>query len=299
MSESILSYNSDWIEYGGATVSVADTPPTPPSYKIRLKFRKGVTPTFAKGTATQVSVSPNVWDLVYGDPNWTQLCKDQTDLIEVISADINGVTSLHGLFWNCPSLTKVALFDTSSVISTPYMFYGCTSLTSVPLFDTSNVKLFTGMFSSCSALTSVPLFDTSNVTNMDFMFADCHSLTSVPKFNTSNVTSMYSTFVNCHSLPSIPLLDTSKVTRMRYMCASCRSLTKVPLFDTSSVTDMYEMCFLSSNVRSGALALYRQASTQTVPPANHYKTFSDCGSNTTSGRAELAHIPADWGGTAT
>jgi surface protein len=134
---------------------------------------------------------------------------------------------------------------------------------------------------------------------MDFMFSDCQSLTSVPKFNTSNVTSMYSTFLNCYALTSIPLLDTSKVTLMRNMCSSCRSLTTVPLFDTSSATDMQGMLYLSSNVRSGALALYRQASTQAVPPVNHNKTFSYCGSNTTSGRAELAQIPADWGGTAT
>jgi hypothetical protein len=48
------------------------------------------------------------------------------------------------------------------------------------------------------------------------------------------------------------------------------------------------------NVQSGALALYQQASTQTNPPSNHGGTFYNCGSNTTTGAAELAQIPSDW-----
>jgi hypothetical protein len=51
------------------------------------------------------------------------------------------------------------------------------------------------------------------------------------------------------------------------------------------------------NVQSGALALYQQASTQTTPPSEYYNTFYNCGSNTTTGAAELAQIPSSWGGT--
>jgi len=48
------------------------------------------------------------------------------------------------------------------------------------------------------------------------------------------------------------------------------------------------------NVESGALALYQQASTQTNPPTNNYQTFTNCGSNTVTGVAELAQIPSSW-----
>ena len=41
-------------------------------------------------------------------------------------------------------------------------------------------------------------------------------------------------------------------------------------------------------------ALYNQLSTQTTPPSSHSQTFYDCGSNTTTGSAELAQIPSDW-----
>jgi len=48
------------------------------------------------------------------------------------------------------------------------------------------------------------------------------------------------------------------------------------------------------NIQSGALALYRQASSQSTPPSKHSRTFQNCGSNTTTGAAELAQIPSDW-----
>jgi len=57
------------------------------------------------------------------------------------------------------------------------------------------------------------------------------------------------------------------------------------------MTAMFVRCYA---VESGALALYQQASTQTNPPSSHSNTFRDCGSNTTTGAAELAQIPSDW-----
>ena len=130
-----------------------------------------------------------------------------------------------------------------------------------------------GMFNSCSSITSVPLFDTSSVTNMAAMFVMCTSLTTVPLFDTSRVTDMSTMFRSCDSLITVPLLDTSSVTNMNVMFNSC------------------------ATVQSGALALYQQASTQTNPPALHTNTFQNCGFRTETGRAELAQIPADWGGT--
>ena len=119
---------------------------------------------------------------------------------------------------------------------------------------------------------------------------------SVLGANTTGVTSMLNMFFNCTLLTSVPLFDTSSCTRTRYMFYGCSSLTSVPLFNTSSCSDMSFMLSGCVNVRSGALALYQQASTQTTPPS-HYETFTNCGSNTFTGAAELAQIPTDWGGT--
>ena len=148
-----------------------------------------------------------------------------------------------------------------------------------------------------SILTTVPLFDTSSVTNMEDMFANCSSLTSVPLFDTSSCTNMMSMFSKCSSLTTVPIFDTSSVTDMKNMFKSCSSLTAVPLLDTSSCTNMMTMFRDCTLVQSGALALYQQASTQANPPTYYVDCFDNCGSNTETGRAELAQIPSSWGGT--
>ena len=199
--------------------------PTLPPYTLRLKFTEGVTPTFRSGTGTQVSSSPNIWDLTYENATWTYLLDRQRELLEVIAAG-----------------------DTSGVQRIDYAFRNCSSLTSVALFDTSNISSMYYAFGSCTSLTTVPLFDTGKVTNMNSTFRSCTSLTAIPLFNTNSLTTMNSAFRAC------------------------------------------------SNVQTGALALYQRASSKPSPPSHSY-TFTNCGSNTTTGAAELAQIPNGWGGT--
>lgn len=118
------------------------------------------------------------------------------------------------------------------------------------------------------------LINTSGVTNVSYMFAGgCPNLETVELFDTSNVTNMYGFFWGCQKFSYIPLFDTSKVNNMN-----------------NAFQD-------NPRVTGGALALYQQASTQTTPPANHTNTFNGCGSQTTTGAAELAQIPSSWGGT--
>ena len=297
-NDKVLTRNTKWLkEYEQPT---PPTPPTPslPPYTIRLKFTEGVTPEFSNGTLTQVSSSPNIWDLTYENSDWSYLCESQEYLVEVISANTTGVTDTSGMFRYCTALTSISLFDTSSVTNMERMFASC-ALTSIPLLDTSSVTNMTSMFEDSSSLTTVPLINTSNVTNMSSMFGGCAALTTVPLFNTSKVTNMLNMLSNCSSLTTISLFDTSNVTEMRYMCLNCTSLTVIPLFDTSKVDNIESMFQGCVNVQSGALALYQQASARTDPPLyNYLDAFKNCGSNTVTGAAELAQIPTSWGGTA-
>lgn len=196
------------------------------------------------------------------------LVSGTTDVYDVYKSGTNFLYFLR----NSTNVSEVLGANTTGVITMQDAFSSCSSLTSVALFDTSSATNIANMFSSC-ALTSVPLFNTSSATNMSGMFYNCTSLTSVPLFNTSNVTNTNSMFMSCSALTSVPLLDTSKVTIMTSMFKYCR------------------------NVQSGALSLYQQASSQTTPPTSHGSVFTDCGSNTTTGAAELAQIPSSWGGT--
>ena len=179
---------------------------------------------------------------------------------------------------------------------TDFKFLFCDSRNIVEVLgaNTAGITNMYNMFSHCTSLTTVHLFDTFSVTDMQQMFYKCDQLTSVPLFYTSNVTAMLYMFGYCNSLTSVPLFDTSSVTNMDAMFDTCSSLTSVPLFNTSSVVSMHDMFLNCKKVQSGALALYLQASTQTNPPSGHRKTFRNCGSNTTTGAAELAQIPDDW-----
>lgn len=149
------------------------------------------------------------------------------------------------------------------------VYYGCPPIEILGA-NTAGVTSLSGMCSNCTALTSVALFDTRSVTNMSSMFSHCSALTT------------------------IPLFDTSSVTDMHNMCLECSALTAIPLFDTGSVTNVEQAFLMCENVEHGALALYQQMSTQATPPADHTDCFYYCGSNTTTGAAELAQIPSDW-----
>ena len=134
----------------------------------------------------------------------------------------------------------------SSLRYIDHMFYNCKSLTSVALFDTSNVSSFSYVFAGCSKLTSVPLFNTSKTTNMEYMFFRCSSLVDIPLLDTSKTTNMYYMFYNCSALTTVPALDVSNVTDMNNMFSGCSSLKSILMtgmkvsFDISSSTQFEE-----------------------------------------------------------
>ena len=135
-----------------------------------------------------------------------------------------------------------------------------------------------------------------NNTNWSTLFYKNTNLLQVLGANTFGVTNMMQMFHGCTSLVSVALFDTSTVTDIRTIFRECTSLKEVPLFDTSSATSVNSMFYGCTAVTGGALALYKQASTQTTVP-KHTDTFKDCGKDTATGAAELSQIPEDWGGT--
>jgi hypothetical protein len=81
------------------------------------------------------------------------------------------------------------------------------------------------------------------------------------------------------------------------LCRDCSSLVSLPTITSTAVTNVkyaFQNCRV---VNGGALALYNQLAGQSTPPSPHDNCFTDCGANTTTGAAELAQIPTDWGGT--
>ena len=202
------------------------------------------------------------------------LFQNNGKLLRVEGLNLPKVTTFQSMFKNCTNLESIGSITSSpSLTNCSELFQSCQHLITFPWFDTSNVESISGMFNQCQSLQTIPLIDTNKITNMSSMFLRCYSLTSVPLLNTSNVTIMQSMFYGCKALTNVPLLNTSKVTNLTQMFLDC------------------------TNVQSGALALYQQASSQANPPTKHTATFKNCGVNTQTGLAELAQIPTSWGGT--
>lgn len=259
-----------------------ETAPNPnplnlPPFTIRVQYAPGKTP--AKpvslgATVTQVSVVPNIWDVTraldeHGYPHWSGLFLDEDDLVAVLGANSSGIKSMAALFDGCHNLRSVEFFDTSLCTDMNSMFMLCSSLREIPRFDTHNVEHMGNMFFEATSFEHCPDLDTSRVTNMGGMF--------------------WTT-----AIKEAPALDTSSVTIMSSMFYECTSLKHVPLYSTASCNDMRWMFDNCWNVEGGALALYNQASSQAVPPTYYDGAFYQCGSNTETGAAELAQIPAEW-----
>lgn len=277
----VLEVNDKWLKYTDP-YNMLDLPP----FTIRIRVTNGtvIDPRWSSAKATQLSTSPNIWDVYYPNTSWYNLMESitwnggvpyeggagrQYVLLEVLGANTTGVTSFKSAFAQCTALENVALFDTSAVTD------------------------MESMFANNSVLQSVPLYDTHNVTTMRHTFAGCHGLVTVPLFNTSNVTDMENMFWLSSRLEEVPLFDTMKVTNMDEMFRKCASLKHIPLFDLSSLTDMERMCCQCENVQGGALALYQRASSLPNVPL-HSDAFELCGTNTQTGTWELNQIPSSW-----
>jgi surface protein len=137
---------------------------------------------------------------------------------------------------------------------------------------------------------------TYNNTNWASLLYGQAQLLSVLGANSSGVLNMTNMFRGCTSLTTVPLFDTSSVTNMTSMLSGCTSLTSVPLFNTGNVTYVDFTFYECTAVQSGALAMYQQMASQATPPMSYIYCFTNCGSNTTTGAAELAQIPSSWGG---
>lgn len=162
---------------------------------------------------------------------------------------------------------------------------GTTGMTSASYFNGSYVKKYTwtdwntsgvdcsAMFGSCTRLTGgISLPANAKVTNATSMFTSCNITTA-------------------------PSLDLSSCADTSYMFNGCTLLASVPSYVLPAATNTSNMFNGCTAVESGALAMYNYLSTKTVAVTTYNNTFTNCGSNTVTGAAELAQIPTSWGGT--
>ena len=166
--------------------------------------------------------------------------QELTSVVGLGNINLNGVTSLKFMFYDCPNLTSIDLsgLDLSGITDMSYMFDGCTSLQNITLdenFTTENVTNMSYMLSNgCTpavidAITHHEGFTTANVTSMSGMFQNNYGISglNLEMFNTANVTNMSNMFNGCSSLETItvgPDWTTEAVTSSTNMFAGCTQL---------------------------------------------------------------------------
>jgi surface protein len=241
--------------------------------------------------------------------------------------DTSNVTTMKQTFAECNRLKKVPLFNTSNVTIMQSTFNGCHELIDVPAFNTSNVTTFDGTFARCHSLKSVPSLDTSKATTLNSMFQHCYNLETVGTYDASSATDIERMYFCCEklkrvnpmpvkagcnmsrvfdtlvegsseqhqsSLEEIPNWDWTKASTLAKVFRGCTALTSIPDIgvptNATTCASMFENC---PNISSGITRAYNNLSSSSSI-TTHTNTFKDCGSNTTTGSAELAKIPSDW-----
>lgn len=251
--------------------------------------------TLTGATWTQVSSSPNVW-------LWDGSSVVETDW-----------SNAFGSKWTSYGTNNVEIID-AGILTTPTslgsgnrpypgMFKGNTGLVSVACtLSFPNAINGSRIFNTCRNISGSVTLNLPSATDIGDLFGGNNSTSNVGitavSITTSNaLANANQVFRGCTALQSFSISNTAYVSNFGYLCNNCTALKYVPLLATDSVTNVSYMFQACRSVEGGALALYTQMSTQTHPPTTISSCFKYCGSNTTTGAAELAQIPTTWGGT--
>lgn len=144
--------------------------------------------------------------------------------------------------------------------------------------------------------------DFTGVTSLNYFLHQCRHVNLYSLKHLDSVTTAVYAFSghskrNKENLIHVDDFAMPACTNCSYMLTQQYYLKSVPYITLGSVEKVTNMFANTYLVESGALAMYNQLSSQAIPPAEHTSTFTNCGSGTTTGAAELAQIPSDWGGT--
>lgn len=225
-----------------------------PSFTLRFEFSDG-------------SYSP--LNSTWSKGSWTKVQGSATNQWDWHCEDTSWLGAFENKFTNQNNMVKVVESNTTGVLKTFSMFMGCSSLTEVCYMDVSATTDTRWMFTNCTSLLTSGVYNTSNAIDISNMYRGCSSLLAAPPLRTNRVYDALSTFEGCTSIKRVPLMSFPIVV---------------------NVDGMYYNCI---NVESGALDLYNRLLPR-ESDIGHTSTFYNCGSNTPTGRAELAQIPSNW-----
>lgn len=133
-------------------------------------------------------------------------------------------------------------------------------------------------------------------TGLPFLFANHRATTQDGYLIPSNLGGGTCKLINSGNLDITDSLGHTCETMDR-MFINCTGLTYIAPLHCSNVHNVGGMFQGCTEVTEGAYDQYVWFNTYGININNHSGTFSNCGSNTQTGAAELAQIPTGWGGT--
>lgn len=204
-----------------------------------------------------------------------------------------------------------------SATTTENAFDSCTHLATA--YITTGSGFDTGCFAGCTGLTDVTIEiessgyflcqnGVSDLGGGEILRSITFIATEYSTYRLHNGTgSDQEAFKNCVNLREINMYERSvsssePLTRVplpigsvgNYAFWNCTGLTAMPYLDVSHVTTANSMFSGCVNMGSGIYDMYMALSGHISSAGSHSHTFSECGSNSESGAAELALIPSSW-----
>lgn len=277
---------------------VHDAIPELPPYTLRFRANRAVTTSdFDKPvTLRTINHTSHIYDLYYNNADWSTMFAGKTWLVDVLDANLDGVTNVGGFFSAASNLETLKISSAADLTSLGGFFYGLSKLVSATLKGFISVQDFGSLFYSFASLQQAVIEFGPSCKFIPTLFGNCQKLEKVIIYgDTSGITNMSGMCNNCTSLTYVSTFNTINVTNFGYAFNNCTSLKKIPQFNTANANAVSNMFYGCRKVESGALSIYRQLSTQAYQP-NHDDTFTDCGIDTATGLAELEQIHTSWGG---
>lgn len=225
--------------------------------------------------------------------------------IESLTAEVN----CQHMFEESGATEAYVLMD--SATTTQLMFAGCHGLRKAYIRTTSGIGI--NCFQDCLSLEDLTIEITGDGHFLDDAYKQSGYSLRYLKFIAAEGSSyrLYA-FADCsEAFNGLQLLESvtvyergtsGQLTQVplpltgysNYAFKNCIGLTYMPLMDVSGVGSCIEMFDGCVNMAGGILDVYDVLKIRISSYSNHIHAFRNCGSNTTTGAAELAQIPADW-----
>lgn len=203
----IYTFDGGLARIGNGVMGQKDHAPDPynplnlPSHTIRVRFSDNYTPSMGD-SQTQVSVSPNIWDITKTGTSWYQLFNYNNDILEILGANASGVENFEMFCHYAENLESTVLFDTRDAVNVWNMYNKCFSLISIPDYQLNNATNCESFCFQCNSLVHAPHLYTPAATNMSHMFYLCTSMVDMPQLITTNVTDVTNMFYMCLNVES-------------------------------------------------------------------------------------------------